>query len=82
MSKELKVFSASWCSNCKTAKTMLDRKQIPYTVVDFDSQEEEFEKAGISHGIPVFILYDNGKEEKRWAKFDKEVLGEIEASLS
>ena len=81
MTKELKVVSASWCSNCKTAKMMLDRNDVKYTVVDFDTQEEEFSKAGISRGIPVFVLYEDEKETNRWNKFDKKVLEEIKASL-
>lgn len=79
--KELKVYSASWCSNCKTAKMMLDRNSVKYTTVDFDTQEEEFKKAGIERGIPVFVMYDDGKETKRWNKFDKKVLEEIKAEF-
>ena len=32
----LKIFSAPWCCNCKTVKTML--KDVPMEVVDADDE--------------------------------------------
>lgn len=78
--KNLKVFSAPWCSNCKTAKMMLDKNNVKYDIVDCEEKPDEFEKEHVQ-GIPVFIAYENGNELKRWNKFDKGVLEEIKATM-
>lgn len=76
----LKIFSAPWCCNCKTVKTML--KDVPMEVVDADDESNTpvYNAANVQ-SIPTIIAYDeDGRETKRWSgKFDKSVIEEIKS---
>ena len=63
----LKIFSAPWCCNCKTVKTML--KDVPMEVVDADDENNTpiYDAADVQ-SIPTIIAYDeDGREVKRWS---------------
>ena len=76
----LKIFSAPWCCNCKTVKTML--KDVPMEVVDADDENNTpiYEAADVQ-SIPTIIAYDeDGREVKRWSgNFNKSVIEEIKS---
>ena len=76
----LKIFSAPWCCNCKTVKTML--KDVPIEVVDADDENNTpiYDAADVQ-SIPTIIAYDeDGREVKRWSgNFNKSVIEEIKS---
>lgn len=63
--------TASWCVSCilmnELLKKVEDAINFNYDVVDldFDNDNEEFEKYNIGNILPVFILINNNKEIKR-----------------
>ena len=76
----LKIFSAPWCCNCKTVKTML--KDVPMEVVDADDENNTpiYDAADVQ-SIPTIIAYDeDGREVKRWSgNFNRSVIEEIKS---
>ena len=59
---KFKIFSASWCPNCVTLKKSFDDNNIPYEVVDCDTDEgmTEASAAGV-RGLPVTHIIANGE---------------------
>lgn len=53
------LFTTGSCPNCKTVKAMLDRKGIPYAIVDAEANPEEAAKLGIQ-SVPV--LFADGQQ--------------------
>ena len=76
----LKIFSAPWCCNCKTVKTML--KDVPMEVVDADDENNTpiYEACNVET-IPTIIAFDeDGREIKRWyGNFNKTTIEEIKS---
>ena len=76
----LKIFSAPWCCNCKTVKTML--KDVPMEVVDADDENNTpiYEACNVET-IPTIIAFDeDGREIKRWYNnFNKATIEEIKS---
>ena len=76
----LKIFSAPWCCNCKTVKTML--KDVPMEVVDADDENNTpiYEAYNVET-IPTIIAFDeDGREVKRWYdNFNKTTIEEIKS---
>ena len=56
---ELKVYSASWCRDCREAKRFLTKHNITFTEIDIErtpgAADEVFENVG-KHAIPQFVL--------------------------
>ena len=56
---DLKLYSASWCRDCREAKRFLDRHQIPYTEIDIENTpgaaDLVLEHVG-KRAIPQFVL--------------------------
>ena len=55
----LKVYSASWCRDCREAKRFLDRHHISYTEVDIESTPgaaEELVRHVGKRAIPQFVI--------------------------
>ena len=76
----LEIFSAPWCCNCKTVKTML--KDVPMEVVDGDDENNTpICEAYNVETIPTIIAFDEeGREVKRWYNnFNKSVIEEIKS---
>lgn len=77
---KLKIFSAPWCCNCKTVKTML--KDVPMEVVDADDENNTpiYEACNVKT-IPTIIAFDeDGREIKRWYdNFNKTTIEEIKS---
>lgn len=40
----LKVYSAHWCPHCRDTISFLERNQIPFEVIDIESQPEDVVK--------------------------------------
>lgn len=60
--EEVKIFSADWCSGCKTLKSQLKAKGVQFTEVDMDTPEGM--KEGSLNGVrslPTIILGDEQK---------------------
>lgn len=59
--KEVIVYSASWCSGCKTVKKILTQKEIPFTEVDIDTEDGMFKAKELGiRNIPVTFV--NGEK--------------------
>lgn len=56
---DLKVYSASWCRDCREAKKFLARHHIPFTEIDIENTpgaaETLLENVG-KKAIPQFVL--------------------------
>ena len=76
----LKIFSAPWCCNCKTVKTML--KDVPMEVVDADDENNTpiYDACNVET-IPTIIAFDeDGREVRRWYdNFNKTTIEEIKS---
>lgn len=60
--KEVKIFSAEWCSGCEALKSQLKAKGVQFTEVDMDTTEGM--KEGSLNGVrslPTIILGDEQK---------------------
>lgn len=56
-SKLIEVFSASWCSGCKTVKKVLSEKGVEFTEVDIDTEEGMLKAKGLGiRNIPVTFV--------------------------
>jgi mycoredoxin len=53
------MYSAPWCRDCREAKRFLDGHNLPYTVIDIESDsdaaEELVRKVG-KRSIPQFVI--------------------------
>ena len=58
---EVVIYSTSWCSVCKTAKSYLDSKGIKYREVDVEKSKEgaeEYRRQGGDGGVPLIVIGD------------------------
>ena len=64
--KELKVFTATWCVNCKPLKATIAATALAANLVfvDIDTDPQLAKDYGI-RGVPTMVLEDNGTEIKR-----------------
>jgi len=57
--KQVTIYSATWCAFCHMAKQYLDQRGVPYTDKDVDQSmdnlRESVEKSG-QRGIPVIDI--------------------------
>lgn len=60
--KEVKIFSAEWCSTCQALKDQLTAKGVQFTEVDMDTTEgmREGSLNGV-RSLPTIILGDEQK---------------------
>ena len=64
MSKDqITMYSADWCGDCRRSKRLLNELNVPYTMIDVDTDESAAEKVieinGGMRSIPV-IVFDDG----------------------
>jgi glutaredoxin len=56
---ELKVYSASWCRDCREAKRFLNKHNIPFVEIDIErtpgAADEVLDNVG-KRAIPQFVL--------------------------
>jgi glutaredoxin len=56
---EIKVYGADWCGDCRRAKRMLDRMDVPYEYIDvdidLDAKAEAIRISGRKN-IPVIVF--------------------------
>jgi mycoredoxin len=57
------MYSADWCGDCRRSKRLLNELNVPYTMIDVDTDESAAEKVieinGGMRSIPV-IVFDDG----------------------
>ncbi len=56
--RELVIYTTSWCAICKRAKAYLDAKSVPYTEKDIETSDEardEYKERG-GTGVPLFDI--------------------------
>jgi glutaredoxin len=60
------MYGAAWCKACKSLEAKLDKKEIPFRVVDVDRNREDYERAraaaGGPRGIPLTGVLSSGEE--------------------
>ena len=61
--KEIKVISASWCQNCNTLKSQLDKLGVKYEVIDADVDFDLARKVG-ARSLPTSVLMVNKEVSK------------------
>ena len=67
---EIMIISAVWCPSCLVMKKIYkqlesDFKDITFSYLDYDFDEEEISKYNISNILPVFIIRKDNKEITR-----------------
>lgn len=62
--KEVQVWGASWCPQCKPFKDSLRRQGITFVERDADKEQEEAIKLNI-RSLPTTIIFENGSEKTR-----------------
>jgi glutaredoxin 3 len=56
------IYSTSWCGYCRAAKSLLDRKGVPYAEIDVsdsDDRREMTERAAGRRTVPQFFIGEN-----------------------
>lgn len=54
----MRLFSASWCTNCTPIKDYINSNNINCEVLDLDSSFEEAQKLGV-RGIPALVTNED-----------------------
>ena len=67
---EIMIISAVWCPSCLVMKKIYkqlesDFKDITFSYLDYDFDEEEISKYNVSNILPVVILKKDNMEIKR-----------------
>ena len=61
-SKEITMYSADWCGDCRRSKRLLDELNVIYTVIDIEADQAASDKVieinGGMRSIPVIIFAD------------------------
>ena len=56
------MYSADWCGDCRRSKRLLNELNVPYTMIDVDTDESAAEKVieinGGMRSIPVIVFDD------------------------
>ena len=60
--KEITMYSADWCGDCRRSKRLLDELNVIYTVIDIEADQAAADKVieinGGMRSIPVIIFGD------------------------
>ena len=64
MSKDILVFSASWCNPCKSLKKALQEMQVDYQSIDIDADVVLAKHYNI-RSVPTSIILKDGVEIAR-----------------
>ncbi len=61
-SKNIIMYSADWCGDCRRSKRLLDELNVTYTVIDIEADQAASDKVieinGGMRSIPVIIFAD------------------------
>ncbi|MSO63705.1 MAG: NrdH-redoxin [Candidatus Planktophila sp.] len=61
-SKEITMYSADWCGDCRRSRRLLDELNVTYTVIDIEADQAASDKVieinGGMRSIPVIIFAD------------------------
>ena len=60
--KEITMYSADWCGDCRRSKRLLDELNVAYTIIDVEADLSAAEKVkeinGGAQSIPVLVFGD------------------------
>ncbi|CAB4700494.1 unannotated protein [freshwater metagenome] len=60
--KQITMYSADWCGDCRRSKRLMDELNVSYTIIDVDSDLSAAEKVkeinGGAQSIPVIVFED------------------------
>ncbi|CAB4683225.1 unannotated protein [freshwater metagenome] len=60
--KEITMYSADWCGDCRRSKRLMDELNVAYTIIDVDADLSAAEKVkeinGGAQSIPVIVFGD------------------------
>lgn len=61
-SKEITMYSADWCGDCRRSRRLLDELNVTYTLIDIEADQAASDKVieinGGMRSIPVIIFAD------------------------
>ncbi|CAB4752100.1 MAG: NrdH-redoxin [Actinobacteria bacterium] len=61
-SKEITMYSADWCGDCRRSKRLLDELNVAYTLIDIEADSAAADKVieinGGMKSIPVIVFAD------------------------
>lgn len=61
-SKEITMYSADWCGDCRRSRRLLDELNVTYTLIDIEADQAASDKVieinGGMRSIPVIIFGD------------------------
>lgn len=62
MSKQITMYSADWCGDCRRSKRLLDSLNVQYELIDLEADPSAAEKVieinGGARSIPVIVFSD------------------------
>ncbi len=62
MSKQITMYSADWCGDCRRSKRLLDSLNVQYELIDVEADPTAAEKVieinGGARSIPVIVFSD------------------------
>ena len=62
MSKEITIYAADWCSDCRRSKKLMDSLNVKYTLIDVEADTSAAAKVieitGGPRSIPVIMFAD------------------------
>lgn len=62
MSKQITMYSADWCGDCRRSKRLLDSLNVQYELIDVEADSSAAEKVieinGGARSIPVIVFSD------------------------
>ena len=60
--KEITMYSADWCGDCRRSKRLLDQLNVTYTLIDIEADSKAADKVieinGGMRSIPVIVFAD------------------------
>ena len=63
VAKDILLFGTKTCPNCKTAKIILEKANVPYIFVDADDNKEVTNAYGVKKAPTLLVPTDNGYEK-------------------
>ena len=62
MSRNITMYSADWCGDCRRSKRLMDSLNVDYTIIDVEADPSASEKVieinGGQRSIPVIVFPD------------------------